>query len=259
MEPKIMLVEDKALTAEDVLDKLEHFGYKDIMGPYSSADEALNHAKINPPDIAVLDINLKGKKTGIDLARELNRDRTTPIVYLSKLDDEKTFQEAIQTYPVAFVSKPFSMMELRVSIHNAVKAAKERINADIETSKTFQVLDDRVFLRNGRGKYYLMLDQVLWIQSNGGETSTIMTEDKLDADPKLLPVVGHNLSKLEERLSFYPHLIRVSRYYICNTLAVERLLDASKGSTRKKLLIRGHEIPVGDKYRKSVMDRFHII
>lgn len=262
MDPNILIVEDKTLIAHDIVDRLNGFGYANILGPFDSGELALAESKTHEPDIAILDIRLKGKMSGIDLAKEINQKRNVPIIYLTHQQDDKTYNDSISTFPVAFINKPFTNNELRVALVNASRAIGEKAPRTSRDSVELEFLDDRIFIRNGRGKYYVKLDEILWIQSNGGETSTIMTKDKLGADPKSLPIVGHNLSRLESRLDFYPYLIRGSRYFIVNLKHVDRILDQQpkeRSTPKKAVLIAENEITIGDKYRKNVMDRFLIV
>ena len=262
MDPKILIVEDKAVLAYDIVDRLNGFGYHNLIGPFDNAEEALQECGDTLPDIAVLDIRLKGELNGIDLAKKLNEKSNVPVVYLTNLEDEEIYNDSISTFPVAFINKPFTNNELRVAMVNAIRALDQEFTISKSRSEDVEVLEDRIFIRNGKGKYHVKLDEILWIQSNGGDMSTIMTADKLEADPKSLPTVGHNLSRLEDRLNFYPYLIRGSRYYIVNLKHVDRILDQQpndRTSPRKAVMIAENEITIGDKYRKNVMDRFHIV
>jgi len=261
MNPAILIVEDKAILAHDIIDRLQQFGYQNLYGPFESAEEALIECENDLPDIAILDIQLKGSMSGIDLAKRLNKNIKVPIIYLTQLQDDKTFKDSISTFPVAYLNKPFTNNELRVAIVNAVNELGDERSVTIKDYDGMEVLDDRIFLRNGRGKFYIKLDDILWIKANG-ETSTIMTKDRLEADLKVLPVIGHNLSSLESKLSFCKYLIRGSRFFMVNLKHVDRIIDQqseSRTTPQKILLIADNEIIIGDKYRKKVMDRFLIL
>ena len=43
----------------------------EVIGPFRTHDDALSAARIEKPDIAIVDINLAGKSEGIAIAREL--------------------------------------------------------------------------------------------------------------------------------------------------------------------------------------------
>ncbi len=258
----ILVVEDKTLLAHDIKDRLNQFGHHQILGPFSSGEEAYEQAQSTPPDIAILDIHLAGEMNGIELARLLNEDRPIPTIFLTHNQDSQTLDESLKTGAIAYINKPFTNNELRMALHTAIshlgKIAVTR-PTNINSDQELKLLDDRIFVRNGRGKFFILLDDILWIQSNGGDTSSIMTKEKLGQEGKPLPVIGLNLAKLSEKLAFHPYLVRASRYYIINLKNVDRILDTStKESTtvKKAVLIANNEIILGDQYRKAVTDRF---
>ncbi|RED92461.1 response regulator transcription factor [Marinoscillum furvescens] len=255
--PKIVVVEDQLVLGYDIIDRLKMFGYSDILGPFTSGEEAWGEVKGDLPDIAVMDINLAGKLTGIDLAARLQAHGEVKVIYLTSREDDQTLHEITKTKPIAFLNKPFTNNELKMAIFNAVNSGSMG-----SYGPSTETLNDRIFVKNGRGRYSIQLDDILWIKSNGGDTAVIMTKDRLNADPRLLPTIALNLSKIEERLSFYPNLCRASRYYIINTMHVERVLDlqdVSGGSFKKAVLIADEEITLGSRYRKSITDKFHQI
>lgn len=264
-DTKILVAEDKAVLAQDLMDRLHHLGFDHIMGPFAEGEQALKESKLSPPDIALLDITLRGEMSGIQLAAKLNADRNVPIVYLTHHQDDRILESTLSTNPVAFINKPYTNNELRMAVINAAKLAqgdliKEALKRPLPADHAMEVLEDRIFVRNGRGKTSIFLKDILWIQSGGGETSAVVTKERLAEGKGHYPTVGYHLSKLEAKLSFFPHLVRCSRYHIINLKQVERILDDKTGkqASKKSLLIQDEEIPVGEKYRKDVMSKLHI-
>ena len=70
---KILIVEDEMITAESISDMLEDLGYE-IQGICIRAEKALEQIQVEKPDFALLDIQLKGEKTGIWLAEQIQKD-----------------------------------------------------------------------------------------------------------------------------------------------------------------------------------------
>ena len=68
MNKKILIVEDEFVVANALRLTLEHAGYT-VTGIASSAEEADKQLQIERPDFVLLDIQLDGKRSGIDLAR----------------------------------------------------------------------------------------------------------------------------------------------------------------------------------------------
>lgn len=54
---RVLIVEDMALIGLDLASTLESYGYRPV-GPFPSEDKALAALSEDPPDLAVLDINL---------------------------------------------------------------------------------------------------------------------------------------------------------------------------------------------------------
>ena len=85
---RIMIVEDESLVAEDLQSCLARSGYE-VVGIADTFDDARQLAELERPDLALLDIRLKGQRDGIELAVELRR-RNIGFVYLTSHGDEGT-------------------------------------------------------------------------------------------------------------------------------------------------------------------------
>jgi DNA-binding NtrC family response regulator len=114
MSVKVLIVEDEFIVANDLRVVLIQAGYK-IIGIAASAEEADDHIQRDKPDIVLLDIQLKGKLTGIDLARKL-RAENIAFVYLSAYSNQKILEEAKTTEPYGFLVKPFRETDLLVAL-----------------------------------------------------------------------------------------------------------------------------------------------
>ncbi|MCR8557301.1 sigma-54 dependent transcriptional regulator [Mucilaginibacter sp. BJC16-A38] len=145
MKGKVLIVEDQFIEANNLRKVLELAGYE-VCSVARSVDEALRILRSDPPDLVLLDIFLKGEKTGIDLAPVL-KERNIPFIYLSANSDEQTFKLAKQTSPYGFLVKPFrekdvlAMLDIAADLHNehrslARAAAKPKAPADLKNGGT---------------------------------------------------------------------------------------------------------------------------
>lgn len=78
----ILLVEDDAIAAADLTAALGDAGHR-VVGPFHSAEAAEAATALYPIDLALLDINLSGEATGVDLARSLKARWGVPVIFLS--------------------------------------------------------------------------------------------------------------------------------------------------------------------------------
>lgn len=81
---RILLVEDQHLIAEDMQRMATELG-ADVVGPVASIEEAKALLLRTPPDLAVLDVNLR-RKLVFPLARNL-KDQRVPIVFATGYDN----------------------------------------------------------------------------------------------------------------------------------------------------------------------------
>ncbi len=117
MSKKILIVEDEFIVANDLRLILEEAGYT-ISGIAASAGEAQEYIQQHKPDLVLLDIRLKGKLSGIDIARKLRVDNI-PFIYLSAYANQTILEEAKTTEPYGFLVKPFRKKDLLVALEIA--------------------------------------------------------------------------------------------------------------------------------------------
>lgn len=113
--PKIMIVEDEAIVAYDIAERLKSKNY-DVCAMVSSGEEAILKAGETRPDLILMDIVLRGDMDGITASEHITRDYGIPIIYLTAYDDEKTLKRAKLTEPYNFIVKPFGDRELHIAI-----------------------------------------------------------------------------------------------------------------------------------------------
>ena len=92
------------------------------------------------PGLVILDIFLKGKLTGIDLARELAEENIA-FVYLSANSNEEVLNLAKTTQPYGFLVKPFREKELLITL----EIARYRHEHSVESNlKRENILNDKL-------------------------------------------------------------------------------------------------------------------
>jgi two-component system, cell cycle sensor histidine kinase and response regulator CckA len=115
---RVLIVEDEALIAEELRDRLEARGFM-VTGIADTFDSALAVAETQPPDLVLLDIRLRGAGDGIELGAVLH-NRDIPFVYLTAHSDPITREQAIATSPYGYLLKPFQDRDLIVAVDVAL-------------------------------------------------------------------------------------------------------------------------------------------
>ncbi len=117
--PRIMIVEDERIVAEDIKRSLEDMGYN-VPAIFSMGEDAIDKIKDVAPDLVLMDIVLQGKKNGIKTAMDILKSYNIPVVYLTAYADEKTLSRAKMAEPFGYIVKPFDEKELRSTIEMAL-------------------------------------------------------------------------------------------------------------------------------------------
>ncbi|WP_240307603.1 response regulator transcription factor [Thermus caldifontis] len=117
---RILVVEDDPTVAKVLELALRREGYEPHLArDYPSAKAALN----GDWDAIVLDINLPGG-SGLDLLRYLRKElhKTTPVLVLSGLKQERSLKEAQALGAQEYLTKPFSPSDLIRRLEHYVAA-----------------------------------------------------------------------------------------------------------------------------------------
>lgn len=114
MTDRILIVEDEFIVAHDLKMILTRAGYE-IAGIADSVKTALIILGQQEVGLVLLDIFLKGKQTGIDLANIL-MDKQIAFIYISANSNEKVMEAAKSTMPYGFIVKPYRDKDVLLSI-----------------------------------------------------------------------------------------------------------------------------------------------
>jgi two-component system cell cycle sensor histidine kinase/response regulator CckA len=115
----ILIVEDEALVAADLGDRLREMGYT-VAGELASGEEALNKIPNLRPDLILMDIVLDGEIDGIEAARQVHNRWDTPVVFLTAHADHNTLRRARLSKPFGYLIKPFAEAELHATLEMAL-------------------------------------------------------------------------------------------------------------------------------------------
>jgi len=124
MSARILIVEDERITAEDLRDILTDLGYT-VTASVSSGADAIVRVQESPPDLALMDIRIKGEMDGTQTARVLRERFNVPVVYLTAHADAATVSRAKLAEPLGYITKPFQEAELHASIEIALHKHRE--------------------------------------------------------------------------------------------------------------------------------------
>ncbi|WP_304517286.1 LytR/AlgR family response regulator transcription factor [Cecembia rubra] len=225
---KILIVEDELVIAEDLKDTLEDLGYE-VCGIAISAREALAMIEEKSPDLALLDIQIKGGKDGIALGAEINEQYHLPFIILTSHADRQTIDRAKTVNPYGYLVKPFNEKEILAGIELALaNFAKEQAKRENKENSAEFVLRESLFIRTNGMLVKLRLTDIIYLEADANYTQ-VYTKDKKY-------VIRSTLKELEGKLDSN-RFVRVHKSFLIN-------LEEINGIQPETVHVAGKEIPI---------------
>ena len=127
-DTKILLVEDEAIIALDLRQRLQGLGYE-VTGIAANGADAQALARSTQPTLIFMDITIQGPIDGIETAKRISGQMDVPIVFLTAHTDTGTIRRAKEAKPYGYLVKPFEERELSATIEMAVYRHKTEAKA----------------------------------------------------------------------------------------------------------------------------------
>ena len=147
---RILVVEDEAVVALDVEDRLRRLGHQ-VVGTADSSASALAQAAEVRPDLVLMDIALRDGGDGIAAAERLRAELAVPVVFVTAFADAETIERAKRVSPHGYIVKPFDERDLRATIEialyrdgldRALRRSHDDLLAVLDVQRTGNVLVD---------------------------------------------------------------------------------------------------------------------
>ena len=242
---KILIVEDEMLIGAKISLFLTELGYE-VTGLLPRAEEVLNHVQENSPDIALLDIQLKGEMDGVSLAQSLMQIHRIPVIFLTANTDDATFQRAKTARPYAFLTKPFKKTDLQraLELTLARMANQEHPATEAPADKpaaTDFILTDRIFVHHKDRMIKVLFETILYIEAERNYCRVIT--------PTKEYTLSMPMKTLENSLPDY--FQRIHRSHVVNLKHVDEIGDFS-------VRIGSALLPVSKSFKDDLMRRIRL-
>ena len=114
----VLIVEDNLSFALELEMLIQEIGYN-IVGRVDNSDEALEIILNKQPDFILMDVDIKGNMTGIEIGDKI-KHLDIPILFITSFGDDVHYQKAKQTLMVGYLVKPIDKFTLLTSIQLAM-------------------------------------------------------------------------------------------------------------------------------------------
>jgi DNA-binding LytR/AlgR family response regulator len=225
---KIYVVEDEPIIRQDLVFTLEDLGH-DVIGQSGKYGQAFADIQTKNPDLVLLDINLNDQKDGIDLGMSLHTQMNIPFIYITSYYDTATVERAKQTFPAAYVIKPFDENDLKINIELAL-LKKRVVRENYATNK--------LFVKNNQDLVAITPSEIIYVEADDNY-SRIHTD-------KGHFILAHTLKKTEEKLADRG-FIRIHKSYLINFERIDLI-------TEGMVFLGNKHLPIGKAYKAHLQD-----
>jgi two-component system, response regulator PdtaR len=141
----ILVAEDETIIRLDLKETLERAGFE-VCGEARDGEEAVELAREEKPDLAVLDVKMP-RVDGIEAARRILAERPIPIVMLTAYGHDELVTRAVEAGVFAYLVKPFRESDLLPAIQTAkaryaeLEALREEAESLAEALATRKVVE----------------------------------------------------------------------------------------------------------------------
>jgi DNA-binding LytR/AlgR family response regulator len=235
---KIGIVEDEAIIADNLSNTLINLGY-DVAVPAASYAEGILMIENEKPDLLLLDIQLKGKKDGIDLAWKIKEAYKLPFIFLTANADAATVQRAKLVTPPAYLVKPFTKDDLYTSIEICLHNSSDNKNEKQEDESTNYIINNAIFIKDGHYFHKIKFADILYLESEHVYVQVHTADKKFLVRTSMQQYLTH----FDEK-----KFIRIHRSYVIN-------LDQIQTINADHVVMKGIELPIGKTYREELLSR----
>jgi DNA-binding LytR/AlgR family response regulator len=232
---KIGIVEDELVIARTILSTLDELGYAHC-GPAINYTEAMEMLANDKPDLLLLDIQLSGKKDGIDLAEKVNELYQVPFIFLTANSDGETIDRAKKVKPHAYIVKPFTKEELFAAIEIAFSNFTGNRGTKPEQATSYHI-KDYMFVRDGYVFRKIFFNELLYMESDANYVVL-----HLKSQRKVM--VRSTLNDFNEQID-KKTFIRIHRSYSVNINLIDDVFPT-------EISVGGIKIPIGKSYREEL-------
>lgn len=234
----LLIVEDSVSYALELEQLATKIGYN-VIGIADNSADALDIIFSQQPDIILMDINIKGRLSGIDIAKRIQH-LDIPALYITSFEDKKTYEEAQTSNLVGYIVKPVDNKTLTTSLRLLLNGNFKTQGIEGQAYIRQKQDDNFIFFMKNNVYQKVSIDKIVIIKSEGNYCNFTLE----DGTNYLLRI---KLNDVEDLLKTH-HFIRCHRQYIVNKKKI-RKVDIQSNTAE----IGDHNIPFSRSKKEEIM------
>ncbi len=235
----VVIVEDDISYSIEIKLLLAEMGYHNVSTCQTYAD-GLEVITSQNPDLIIIDVELDGGKSGINLVNILNLKNTTTI-FMTSAPNETYYTEAKNADNSAFLVKPINKYSLQSTLQLLINQREISPNLNVQTV----VKKDKLFLKRLKSFVLIKIEDISYIEAFGDYCKTVVNDTMYTNKITL-----SNYEAILRDFSFF----RCHRSYLINLNQITQF-DISDNSIE----LNGHIIPISRNNRKTLFNLFHVV
>ncbi len=236
----ILVLENGSLAAPNVETMVSELGYKNL-GTFKENRDVLNAVKKTKPDLIILDTLVERAQDGIKMAEQI-ADENIPLIFVASSLNNRHYDLAKKTGPVAYLVKPFESLALQSAVELALlKNNKPQISTS-HSSGDLVSEPGAVFVKMNKIRYKVYFVDILWIEVDGNYCYLNTKEKKY--------VLKTSLKKILDKVNPYADFVRIHKQFAIPTKDL-----ISINASENTLSLKHKTFPIGRTYKKSLLDK----
>lgn len=217
----ILIVEDEILIAQRLNKVITDHGYH-CVGIAISYEKAVALLETEKVDLVLIDINLSGTKSGIDVANTINELFQLPFLFLTSYTDQATLEAVKACKPNGYLSKPVNKATLLTTLDILLEKGEEdqAKSFQLEIGNSTYTIDFSKLLFVKSTHVYVelhFLDETMLLRISLKELLTRIPEDALIRINRSIAVNPTKIFKRKGTLVYIEnHVFKVSKNYIAS-------------------------------------------
>jgi len=238
----ILIVEDNfsfALEIEMLVKKLNHR----IVNTVDNSGDALVEILDKKPDLILMDIDIKGKLSGIEIAEKVQH-LVIPIIFITSFANDEHYDLASTIENSTYIIKPVDQFTLKSAIDLLLKYSLGPIRK--KEHEGLQLREGALYLKKKNNFHRIEINDILYIESSRVYCKTMTANNE-----EYLNRIGLNeySQLLNSSIFIKPH-----RSYLVNSNKISKV-----NLNENLIIIDNHHIPISRNAKNDLKDFFKLI
>lgn len=241
-ELKILVVEDDPMIAESLEEMLELLGHE-VLRVAESGEEAVMGLMEMEPDLILLDIQLKGKMNGIEVAHLIRTKYNIPFIFTTAYADSETINKAKAEGPFGYIVKPYGVKDIMAAIEVAMSNYRlyNELSGDVPAAP--MAVNDQLYLKVDHRLIKVNMPDIQFVEAKGDYVLFNTIKESF--------VVYSTLKNVKSKL-VDSQFMQVHRSFIINLECIEDIEETT-------LTVGSKVIPVSRSNRQELLKRINTL